>query len=248
MKVKHSIYFAVAFLLVVSSGVYPQQYQPDDVIHTIGQHQLRYRHVLAYINIEMEGEAPALLSDKEHIAELTEELLEEFAEAPEEVLNDLEEHWAAMQMGAGFETATPGSGTASQSQKDEGLVSRTDANGNWKQMLSGSVLYYSKTESRDGLFVQSTQYMHLCPNGTAYTYQSSAGGGDVGGVGINSPEEMEFTGAVNWDVTEQGGAAYFQIAMAGTSQRAFPMRMVHNKILIQGLGDFYLQSGAAVCQ
>jgi hypothetical protein len=248
MKVKHSIYFAVALLLVVSSSVYPRQHQPDDVIHTIGQHQLRYRHVLAYINIEMEGEDPALLSDEEHIEELTQELLEEFAEAPEEVVNDLEEHYAAMQMGAGFETETPASEKSNQSQKDQGLASSKDANGNWKQMLSGSVLYYSKTESYEGLFVQSTQYMHLCPNGTAYTYQSSAGGGDVGGVGINSPEEMEFTGAVNWDVTEQGGAAYFQIAMAGTSQRAFPMRLVHNKILIQGLGDFYLQAGVAVCQ
>jgi hypothetical protein len=248
MKVRYSIYFVAASLLLANGSAYPQQYQPDDVMHAIGQHQLRYRHVLAYINIEMEGEDPVLLSDKEHIEELTQELLEEFAGAPEEVLNDLQEHWAAMQMGAGFETATPGSGAGDQSQKDEGPVSSADANANWKPMLTGSVLYYSKTESYDGLFVQSTQYMHLCPNGTAYTYQSSAGGGNVGGMGINSPDEMEFTGAVNWDVIEQDGAAYFQIAMGGTSQRVLPMRLVHNKILIQGLGEFYLQSGAAVCR
>jgi hypothetical protein len=110
---------------------------------------------------------------------------------------------------------TPGSDTGYQTQQNQGPVSSTGASGQWKQMLSGSVLYYSKTESYDGMFVQSTQYVHLCPNGTAYTYQSSAGGGDIGSVGISNPEEMEFTGSVNWWVTEQGGAAYFQIALAG---------------------------------
>jgi hypothetical protein len=59
---------------------------------------------------------------------------------------------------------------------------------------------------------------------------------------------MEFTGSVNWDVTEQGGAAYFQIVLAGANQGAFPMRVVNNRILIQGLGDFYLQAGAAACR
>lgn len=248
MKVKHSFSALAAFLLFVTGSGYTQQYQPDDVIHSIGRHQLKYRHVLAYINIEMEGENPALMSDKKYIEELTQELLEDFAVAPEEVINDMDEHYAAMQTGAGFQMGTPGSDTVYQPQQNQGPVSSAGSGGQWKQMLSGSVLYYSKTESYSGMFVQSTQYMHLCPNGTAYTYQSSAGGGDVGSVGISSPEEMEFTGSVNWDVTEQGGAAYFQIVLAGANQGAFPMRVVNNRILIQGLGDFYLQAGAAACR
>lgn len=248
MKVKHSFSILTAFLLFATSSCYAQQYQPDDVIHTIGRHQLKYRHVLAYINIEMEGEDTALMSDGKYIEELTQELLEEFAVAPEEVINDMDEHYAAMQMDAGFQMGTPGSDTGYQTQQNQDPVYNTGESGQWKQMLSGSVLYYSKTESYNGMFVQSTQYMHLCPNGTAYTYQSSAGGGDVSNVGISNPEEMEFTGSVNWGVTEQGGAAYFQIALAGTDQRAFPMRLVNNQIHIQGLGDFYRQAGAAACR
>lgn len=248
MKVRHFFSVPAAFLLFVTNSGYAQQYQPDDVINTIGRHHLKYRHVLAYINIEMEGEDPALMSDKKYIEELTQELLEEFAVTPEEVINDMEEHYAAMQMGAGFQMGTPGSDTVYQTQQNQGLVSSADASGQWKQLLSGSVLYYSKTESYSGMFVQSTQYMHLCPNATAYTYQSSAGGGDVGSVGISSADEMEFTGSVNWGVTEQGGTAYFQIALAGANQRAFPMQLVNNKVLIQGLGDFYLQAGAAACR
>jgi hypothetical protein len=127
MKVKHSFSILTAFLLFATSSCYAQQYQPDDVIHTIGRHQLKYRHVLAYINIEMEGEDAALMSNRKHIEELTQELLEEFTEAPEEVINDMDKHYAAVQMGAGFQMGTPGSDTGYQSQQNQGPVSSSGA-------------------------------------------------------------------------------------------------------------------------
>ena len=250
MNFRYFLCSIFVFLLLGTSIGYAQQYQPEDVISTIGENQLKYKHMLAYINIEMEGESPSMLNNKKFMEELTQDLLEEFSEAPEDVVADLNEHYAAMQMGAGYEMEAPGSNAGQQVLQNQRPNSSIGGNGQWKKMLSGSLLYYSTTESYDGIFVQSTQYMHLCPNGMARFYETSSGGGDVGSVGVSAPSQMKFTGSLNWGVTEDGSAAYFVMSdMRGANQEgAFPMRVANNQIVIEGLGAFYLNPGAAVCQ
>lgn len=239
----------LVFLLLGISNGYAQQYQPEDVIYTIGENQLKYKHMLAYFNIEMEGEPPSMLNNNKFMEELTQDLLEGFSEAPEDVVADLNEHYAAMQMGAGYGTGTPDSDVGHQVQQNQRPDSSIGGNGQWKKMLSGSVLYYSTTESYSGMFVQSTQYMHLCPNGMVVTYQSSSGGGDIEGIDISDPGQMELTASGYWDVTEDGNAASLLMsAMSSANQIAFPMQVINNQIVIKGLGNFYLQRGAAICQ
>jgi len=53
---------------------------------------------------------------------------------------------------------------------------------------------------RGGLFVQSTQYLQLCPDSNAHFYQSSTGGSEFGGIGIADPGQLEYTGSANWTV------------------------------------------------
>jgi hypothetical protein len=104
------------------------------------------------------------------------------------------------------------------------------------------VLYFTATQSNGGIFVQTTQYMHLCPNGTANLYQNSGGGGGA----ITAPAQMEYTGSIRWDVIERGNQAYFQID-AGSGGQLLPMSLVNNKIIIQNLGNFSFEPGAAAC-
>ena len=57
-------------------------FQPEDVLQTVGGHQLKYKHIMAYVDMEMEGEDPGLLNNPEHMQALTVEAIEEFAEEP----------------------------------------------------------------------------------------------------------------------------------------------------------------------
>lgn len=220
--------------------------EPDDVVHTVGRHQLKLKHVTAYIRMELEGEDPSLLQDDKTIEELTRELLEDFAEDPEEILRELNEYIAATQTGAG--PVAGGANVGSQPRPDLSAGQYPQEVRQWKQLLNGSVLYYSTTESRGGLFVQSTQYLHLCPDGKAHFYQSSTGGGEFGGIGIADPGQLEYTGSANWAVSAQGSNVFFQVTMPGARPGAFPIGMMNDKVLIQGLGHFSVQRGAARCQ
>lgn len=224
-----------------------QQFQPEDVVHTVNGHQLKYKHVLAYIDMEMYGEDPAQLNSQEFVKELTTECLEEFAEDPAFFVEEMNTHYQAIQMGAGNlnrqqpavnnysrEPVQPGNQNFNQGQVASG--------GSWKQLLSGSVLYYSATQSHDGIFVQSTQYLHLCPNGTALFYEESGGGGGP----ITAPRQTQFTGSANWDIVEQGTQAYLRMTLQGRAQN-FPMQVINQKLQVQGLGTFSVQAGAAQC-
>jgi hypothetical protein len=241
MKSFTSICTLLAFLfLFYGCSTAQQTFQPEDVIHTIDAHQLKYKHILAYINMEMEGEDPALLNDQAYVSELTKECLEEFAEEPETFIADMEVHYEAMQYlaeeGVGMTTQTQ---TQTQTQSQSQLSS---SGGQWQQLLSGSVLYYTAIESHNGISVQTTQIMHLCPNGTAHFYQKSGGGGGA----ITALSQLEYTGSATWKAIEQGGQAYLSMNMQGSGGN-FPMRIVNQKIVVQGLGNFSVQQGAAQC-
>ena len=239
-----TLLFALIFSLPFSLKA---QFQPEDVIHTVGQYQLKFKHILAYVDIEMEGEDPALLQDQSYVQALTKECVEEFADSPEEVLADLDQHFQAMEMGMG----NLNNNDQGQNQTQDQISGNTNpsepvsppASGQWNQLLSGSVLYYTATQSHNGIFIQTTQYMHLCPNGMAYFYQNSGGGGGA----ITAPGQLEFTGSANWKAIEQGGQAYLQMAMQGTPGN-FPMRIINQKVEIQGLGTFAVQRGGAQCR
>lgn len=245
---KSFIFALVIVFSTISCSNAQQQFSPEDVMYTIGSYQLKYKHVLAYVDMEMEGEDPTLAYEPGYIQELTVECLEEFAEAPETFLADLEIHYEAMQMGVGYDVQNNGTLTQYQGQANNQYYQQSNNNqqfnsggGQWKQLLSGSVLYYTVTQSHNGMFVQSTQYMHLCPNGTALFYEESGGGGAV-----NPGRTMQFSGSANWNVIEQGGQAYFNVNMEGQPLN-FPMRALNQKIQIQGLGNFSIQQGAAQC-
>lgn len=227
-----------------------QAYQPEDVLFTSGSYQLRYKHLLAYIDMEIEGEDPALLNDQAYIHELTKECLEEFAEAPAEMLSDLGQHYQAMQMGMGNLSNQQNSNTqAQQNQQSGGSYTTTEPTvqpntvaGQWKQTLSGSVLANNSTHTSGSVFAQSGNYLHLCPNGSFAIYEYSAGGGD----GIYAPNQVQLKGGGQWNVLEQNGGAYFQFTLQGATQ-ALPISVVNKKIVIQGLGAFNYQQGAAQC-
>ena len=251
MKFSFFSFIALLIFLLSFNTTNAQQLKPEDVLHTIGQYQLKYKHAIAYIAIETEGEDPALLNNQTYIQELTKELLEEFAETPRELLSDLDEYYSFMTMNgeAAKKEATQNFGTETQDKMK--APSNPDFNpntvsGQWQQLLSGSVLSYTTTQSYDGLFVQSSQYLHLCPGGVFSIYESSAGGGDVGGIGISNPNQMKFAGSGNWDIVEQNGVAYFKLDMQGASQ-LLPIKVVEGKIMIQGLAYFNYHEGAAQC-
>ncbi|MEA3411202.1 MAG: hypothetical protein U9R74_06645, partial [Pseudomonadota bacterium] len=98
---------------------------------------------MAYIRIEMEGEDPALQKDRKYIEELTRELLEDFAEDPQAVLNELDGHIAAMQAGARPGTETGGGDARYETRQEPAPGPEPGAVRQWKQMLEGSVLSYS---------------------------------------------------------------------------------------------------------
>jgi hypothetical protein len=183
------------------------------------------------------------LNDQSYLQALTVECIEEFAEGPAEFVQEMEEYYEALQMGA-FDANE-------RDQDNQGITPNNDqpsrngqspvTNG-WKSSLSGGVLYFTATQSNGGIFVQTTQYMHLCPNGTANLYQNSGGGGGA----ITAPAQMEYTGSIRWDVIERGNQAYFQID-AGSGGQLLPMSLVNNKIIIQNLGNFSFEPGAAAC-
>lgn len=240
---KSFIFALIIVFSILSCSYGQQQFSPEDIMQTIGSYQLKFKHVLAYVDLEMEGEDPTLAYEPGYIQELTVECLEEFAEDPETFLADLEVHYEAMQMGAGYGSQNKGTLTQYQGEQNNQYNQQPFNSGGsqWKQLLNGSVLYYTVTQSHTGMFVQSTQYMHLCPNGTALFYEESGGGGAV-----NPGREIQFSGSANWNVIEQGGQAYFHVNMQGQFQN-FPMRVLNQKIQIQGLGNFSIQQGAAQC-
>ncbi len=239
-----------SLLLCSSSQTVAQQLQADDVLYTAGQHQLKYKHFLAYTNIEMEGENPALLNDQTYIRTLTQECIEEFLDAPAEFSQEMDQHFQVMLMGGGFQM-----GNAQQEEEEPHHTSQTNemrsgqlsAVDQWKQILSGNILYATTTQSGGQIFVQNTQVIHFCPNGIAYNYSISGGGGSVGGIDITDPRNFAFEGAFNWNVVDRGGISYFQFSLQGASQMT-PIKVVNNKIVLQGLGNFSLQQGGARCQ
>lgn len=249
--------FASSFLLIscLSSTAFAQQFQPEDILHTQGQHQLKYKHFLAYANIELAGEDPALLNNQQYMQELVTECIEEFNEAPTEFVQDLDQHYQAMQKGAGFQmgqaASRPEPSSVGESFKREPSHSEKPqfnaGNSQWKQTLSGSALFTTTTQSGGDLFVQNTQIMHLCPDGLAYNYSVTGGGGTYSGIDISDPRQMNFEGSFNWNVIEQGGGTYFQFTIQGVS-RAVPISVVNGKIVIQGLGNFSLQQYGARCR
>lgn len=248
------LFSIVSFLLLLcsTSQIAAQQLQADDVLYTAGQYQLKYKHFLAYTNIEMEGEDPALLNDQTFIRNLTQECIEEFLDAPSEFSQEMDQHFQVMLMGGGFQMGN----TQQESQEinhqnniranqmESSQLSEVDQ---WKQVLSGNILYATTTQSSGQIFIQNTQVIHFCPDGIAYNYSISGGGGSVGGIDITNPRNFTFEGAFNWNVVNQGGISYFQFSLQGASQLT-PIKVVNNKIVLQGLGNFSLQQGGARCQ
>ena len=248
------LFFVVSFsfLLCSTLQITAQQLQAEDVLYTAGQHQLKYKHLLAYTNIEMEGEDPALLNDQTFIKNLTQECIEEFLDAPAEFSQEMDQHFQVMLMGGGFQmgkaqqqsaevTAQP---TTQTKEVSSAQLTEVDQ---WKQVLSGNILYATTTQSSGQIFIQNTQVIHFCPDGVAYNYSISGGGGTVGGIDITDPRNFTFEGAFNWNVIARGGISYFQFSLQGASQFT-PIQIVNNKIVLQGLGNFSLQRGGARCQ
>ena len=219
----------------------PSGYQPNDVLHTMGEFELQYKHILAYIDMEMEGEDLQLLNDQSFAQELTTEAIEEFGEDPESFILDMEAHYEAMQQGLGNLSQSYASGQTNATNNPP--PASNQGGGQWKQLLNGSLLYITATQSHNGLTVQSTQFMHLCPNGVAYFYQNSGGGGGD----LTAMQSLEFVGSSNWNVIEENGQAYMQMTLQGVSGN-LPMRMINQKVFIQGLGALSIQPGGAQCQ
>lgn len=247
-----SSFMSLSLLLCLTSQIAAQKLQAEDVLYTAGQYQLKYKHFLAYTNIEMEGEDPAVLNDQTFIRNLTQECIEEFLDAPAEFSQDMDQHFQVMLMGGGFqmgkaEQQSEVTGTQSSMQANEiGSTQRSEVD-QWRQVLSGNILYATTTQSSGQIFIQNTQVIHFCPDGMAYNYSISGGGGSVGGIDITDPRNFTFEGAFNWTVIDQGGISYFQFSLQGASQST-PIQVVNNKIVLQGLGNFSLQQGGARCQ
>lgn len=225
----------LSFLLVIQFlQAQSPPLDPEEVLYTYQGESLRYKHLIAYMRLEMEGENPALLQDQSYIESLTEEAIEAFREAPELFIADMEAHYEAMS------DANPAVTSPKETESPPGALSGT---GSWKQLLSGSVLYTTATQHHAGGTVQSSQYMHLCPEGTAYFYQNSGGGGGA----LTAHQQLEYTGSSWWDVTEEQGNAYLKITLEG--QTGFlPMRRVNQQIFIEGLGYLDIQPQAAQCR
>ena len=191
---------------------------------------------------EQDSDLPgAAYAHFERAAILEDQVRQQGQEMTEISLVEMEQHYQAMQMGFGLEVQQ-----TSQSQQAMEPITPPGAGnvgqGQWAQVLSGSVLYYSVAESHNGIGVQTTQYMHLCPTGMAYFYQNSGGGGGA----ITALSQLEYVGASQWQLVEQGEQSYLQMQFQG-QQGLFPLRVINDKVQIQGLGTFSVQRGGAQC-
>ena len=244
-----TLLFALPLVFFLSCDNQAQaQYQPEDIIHSAGDFDMKYKHVMAYVDMEMEGEDPNLLNDQKYMAELTKEAIEEFSDDPESFIADMDQHYEAILAGAGnlANTALQQAGTQSN-QVNQSNTTDTGtgaaANSQWGQILSGSILYYTATQHYEGMTVQTTQLMHLCPNGAMHLYETSGGGGGA----ITDPRQTQYTGSANWRLVEQGGQTYFQITMDGVT-RNLALGIINQKVQIEALGVFSVDRGSAQCQ
>lgn len=225
-------------------------FQPEDVLHSISGYDLKYKHILAYTDMEMEGEDPQKIFDQAFVQELTVEAIEEFAEAPAEFIADMDQHYEAILAGAGNLSMAQLNKTSNNTENQNTTISNAGnttsnntGNSDWNNLLTGSLLYYTVTESSTGITIQTTQYMNLCPGGAVHFFQNSGGGGGA----ITAGQQLEYTGSATWAVVTQGNQAFLQMNLQGQAGN-FPMRWVGDKLVIDGLGNFSVERGAATCE
>jgi hypothetical protein len=243
----------LSFLACFACLIFPQnsfaqeteQSDPESVIFTQGEYQLRYKHLLAYIAGEMEGEDPARLSDPEVIRALSRECMEEFTESPKEVLEDLEQQYEFML----FEQKNGmvgGQGDRPRSAMPEqgglSLSSGSEAD-QWKQTLNGAALQYSYQESYSGGIAQGKQVLHLCRNGTFFIIGYSAVSGSFPSGSVLDKNQGQLMEQGNWDIILVQGVPCIQLTEKGIPYTV-PLSVVHNKILLQGIAlmDYYPDS------
>ena len=156
----------------------------------------------------------------------------------------MDQHYEVILMGAGYlsQAQLNGSGNAQQSQ-NRAVSSSNNGGGQWQQLLSGSLLYQTKTDSGSGYLIQTTELMHMCPDGNVHFYQRSGGGGG----NITANQQVQYTGSATWAVIENGGQAFLQMNLQGQAGN-FPIQIVNGKVVIQGLGALSVERGAAQCQ
>jgi len=233
-----NVLFATSVLMLFSTGASnAQRLGPEDVLHFVGEHHLKYKHFLAYANLEVDGKDPSILQNQEYIQKLTMECIEKFLKEPSEFSQRMDQHYEMM---TNMNSKTQNIQITNQSEH-----SFNDQN-QWKTLLSGSVLYTTSTESNEYLMVQNTQILHLCPNGIAHNYSMSGGGGSYAGIDVSNSRQMHFEGSFQWNIIEQNGIPYFQFTMQGMT-RVAPISILNQKVVIQGLGAFSIQQGGAQC-
>lgn len=255
---KTSKLFLIAFniLIFFSSCTNAQDFDnPEKVIHTVDGFQLKAKHLYAYADKEAGSFGiSAVLDDPQAIAALKTELLEEFASMSEIMIMELNEHYQWMQANNGKNTANHSSEGELVSQsigvphdKAKSLPASNHADLNqWNQLLNGSVLVFTTSQHHGGMYVQSTQYVHLCPGGNLRIYERSAGGGSASGMSISSSEGLQLSVIGQWDVVSHGGVTYFRMGQNGEIA-ATVIKIVNNQIYLQGVGALQYAPGAAEC-
>ena len=256
MKASNILATALIFLFIFSSCSNASDFQnPEAIIQTVDGHQLKQKHLYAYLDKNAGSFGiSAVLDDPNAMASLKAQLLEEFASIPELMILELDDHYDWMQ---GQSTGIVSSSSLenkleSASESSNPIAAQkvpvsnnTDVN-QWNQLLNGSVLVYETSQYYEGMYVQSTQYMHLCPDSSMRIYESSAGGGSAAGMSISSTDQLRLSEVGNWDVVSKGGVTFFRMVSNGELGAAI-IKIVNNQIYLQEVGALKYFEGAAQC-
>ncbi len=249
-----SFLIIVSFITILFSACNnSQEFQnPERVIQTTNGFQLKEKHLYAYLDKNAGSFGiSSILDDPKAMEELKAQLLQDFASMPETFILELNDHYERLNSfnTAGIETG-PSIQTQNQSkqntQNNAVLTSNNSDLAQWQKFLKGSVLVFHTSQHYEGMYVQSTQYIHLCPSGTLQIYESSAGGGSAGGMSINSSDQLRLSTVGNWDVVTQGGQVFFRMTHNGEIVGTI-IKIVNNQVYLQGVGALKYFPGAAKC-
>ena len=228
-----------------------QQFQPDDVIHTHEGYELRFKHVMAYVSFEMDGEDPALFNDTEFMAGLTQECVDEFVDDPEAFLVDLELDYNGMEAGlqTNYQAAQQYQSANAQYTQQNAFQAHGQQGSDvaqWKQLLSGAALQYTYQESYSGGIAQGKPGDHLCPTGFFYIVGFSAVSGSIYG-GSVMDQQGELMEQGQWDVVKQQGMVCIKLTESGVPYLV-PLSVAGNKVVLQGIAatDYFPNSAQCI--
>ncbi len=255
MKTSNLLFIALCLSTIFSSCSNAQDFQhPETIIQTVDGYQLKEKHLYAYLDKNAGSFGiSAILDDPETITSLRKQLLEEFSSMPEMMVLELEDHYEWLQaQGGGTSTVVsetnvaPQTAPGQQTDRSGFSVLKGSESDQWNQILMGSVLVFQTSQHHGGMYVQSTQYVHLCPGGSLQIYESSAGGGSAAGMSISGSDQLRLSAVGQWDVIVQEGISYFRMSQNG-EVAATVIKVVNNQIYLQGVGALKYVPGAAQC-